>query len=538
MKLLIFFVSAPLFANVFCAKYSSHESRRTLVHQGWVKRQVRSLLSERVSPRYFVEHELVSPERLTEICHPHRDVVARELAARRVEIPPSDSEVEGRDEVFTLIENGPPENRIDLVFMGDGYLESEKGKFLADMKRLTAELFEGKTFSSYLPIFNVYAVFRASGESGIGKNDTPKNTAYRLYRLGNTLRAIYVGNAGAAHDSCSKAPGCDYPILIANDRYYGGLGGEFSVSTSSPTSGMVVLRHELGHSVGDIGEEYDGGGYFGANHASSLSTLGWKHWATGPIQAEPSTSREISWPWVNLSSGPFLATFISDGLWQVVNIQISVSGAQTNRDFLLSMDGKALPFQSPGHEDRDFHSFTLVGFSAGQHELRFEEGIHDGDNWVSSISVHEFKEGYHFDPNYIGAYPLFTGTRVPGYRPTHDTCLMRNMKSDRFCPVCQENNWIKFFRSIKMIDSITVTPSGQRAIVRVDTQKLGQFSKGNGKVKFRWFKGGVEEVSLQGLSQVTIFDLNARWEVEASYETPEVRKDPAGVLKSRQIIVF
>ena len=68
------------------------------------------------------------------------------------------------------------------------------------------ELFAGDTLRSYLPIFNVHAVFRASAESGIGKNDRPKNTAYRLYREGNTLRAIFPGDSSAAHDSCSQAP--------------------------------------------------------------------------------------------------------------------------------------------------------------------------------------------------------------------------------------------------------------------------------------------------------------------------------------------
>lgn len=42
------------------------------------------------------------------------------------------------------------------------------------MKRLHQEMFEGVTFRSFLPLFNVWAVFRASVESGIGKNSRPK----------------------------------------------------------------------------------------------------------------------------------------------------------------------------------------------------------------------------------------------------------------------------------------------------------------------------------------------------------------------------
>ncbi len=564
MKLFIGFLFAQsVFGSVYCAKYSQSGDVRLLIETGWRNRiQKAAGLSERVSPRFFVEGEPVSDERLTELCAPERSAVENALSARQVrEVNPNTDDAasaEGRDEVFTIVQNGPSKNRIDLVFMGDGYLETEKEKFLSDMKRLTHELFGGKTFASYLPIFNVYAVFRASNVSGIGKNDTPKDTAYKLYRLGNTLRAIYVGNPMAAHNSCGKAPGCDYPILIANDPYYGGLGGEFSVSTSSATSGMVVLRHELGHSVGDIGEEYDGGGYFGANHASSIGTLGWKHWLTGTAKAEPSQARDISWPWVNLSAGPFSSTFSSNGLWNVIGIQLSVSGAQTDADIAISLDGTALPFHSPGHGDRDFHSFTLNhGFTSGSHELKFWEGVSDGDNWVSNITVHEYRSDYHFDPGYIGAYPLFAGTRREGFRPTHDTCLMRNMKSESFCPVCQENNWIKFFGSIEMIDGIQVTPDVQAAslsgrglsgaIVKVTTQPLGQFVRASGQasspkpvghVAVRWFKNGAAAQALNDKTQAHIDDTQARWEVEVSYETPEVRKDPLGQLKTKRTITF
>jgi len=72
------------------------------------------------------------------------------------------------------------------------------------------------------------------------------------------LRAIYVGDASAARSAC-RATGpnaCNFPTIIGNDPYYGGLGGEFAVSTSSPTSGTVVLRHEFGHNFGNVGEEY------------------------------------------------------------------------------------------------------------------------------------------------------------------------------------------------------------------------------------------------------------------------------------------
>ena len=54
--------------------------------------------------------------------------------------------------------------------------------------------------------------------------------------------------------------------------------------TSSFLNGPLVLRHELGHSIIDVGEEYDGGfAYFGVNAAEDLSErLPWEHWLTNP----------------------------------------------------------------------------------------------------------------------------------------------------------------------------------------------------------------------------------------------------------------
>merc|ERR1712185_522878 len=60
----------------------------------------------------------------------------------------------------------------------------------------------------------------------------------------------------------------EYIVLLAHDKFYGGLGDEIAIVSSSPTSGRIGFRHELGHNFADIGEEYDGGqDYSGGNFA-------------------------------------------------------------------------------------------------------------------------------------------------------------------------------------------------------------------------------------------------------------------------------
>jgi len=50
----------------------------------------------------------------------------------------------------------------------------------------------------------------------------------------------------------------EYGLMIGNDGLYGGLGGDFTVITASEINGPLVLRHELGHSLIEEGDEYDG----------------------------------------------------------------------------------------------------------------------------------------------------------------------------------------------------------------------------------------------------------------------------------------
>lgn len=151
-------------------------------------------------------------------------------------------------EIQRLINGGNQLNRIDVVFMGDGYTAAEHGQFFDDMRRLTVDMFNGETFKSYLPVFNIWAIYVESVDSGIGYNGA-RNTPFRLYRQAGQLRGIYTGNAAYARQICQLTgpSGCDYPSLIGNDNYYGGLGGEFVISTKSERTGTVVLRHEMGH---------------------------------------------------------------------------------------------------------------------------------------------------------------------------------------------------------------------------------------------------------------------------------------------------
>ena len=86
--------------------------------------------------------------------------------------------------VRKVIDTGDASNRIDVVFMGDGYTLTQKDMFFSDIDRLVKDMWSSTTFAPVIPLFNVWAVFVPSRDQGIGSNGKPKDTAFGLYRDG------------------------------------------------------------------------------------------------------------------------------------------------------------------------------------------------------------------------------------------------------------------------------------------------------------------------------------------------------------------
>ena len=534
--------------RVYKAKYLETPSgKRELIFKGFVEANPQFLnqaLKEISYPQMIIEDAPVAPEMIFEIYGRSPAEVQNQLERLNVFKPTfPEAQLDANEEVVTLIQNGPSNNRIDLVFMGDGYTVGEKDKFFSDVQMLVRDIFEGPTYKSYLPIFNIHAVFRASNQSGIGVNNTPKDTAYGLYREGNTLRAIFPTKTWGIRESCARAPGCDFPVIVANDPFYGGLGGEVAITTSSPQSGAVVLRHELGHNFGRVGEEYDGYSFFGANYSPSVSGIKWTQWLSGPVRAEPAVARLLVWPWQNLSSGPYAIRFQSDGRYPFNQIRISASGNAEEGSIRAAVDGMELPLKSPGNKDRTFQDFSFdKGLSIGNHDLKFWEEIHDGDNWVSSVHIHEYAYDFHFDDNYISAYPVFSSVgNQAGFRPTNEGCLMRDMNHATFCPICQENNWLNFFALINTVDGVDIKTDASIANVVLKIPLLGQFRSGTKidgeQLGIAWFRNGQRMGTLDGKSdwQLPIEEARGNWKVRVTFQTPEVRKDNSKLLEGEDI---
>lgn len=492
----------------------------------------------RTTPYSMDCHDAPSAETYVERFVSESSLSEAEQAKHSERLFKSRPEWEG-SEVRTLISQGPSDNRIDLTIVGDGYTEEQKARFFSDARRLTDDMFVGQTFESYLPLFNVHAVFVPSNESGLTDTER-KDTALGLYRAPQgSKRGVMPGNRWAIEKSLRLAPDTDYPILVANDDFYGGLGGRYAITTRSHNSGTMVLRHELGHNFGNVGEEYDGGQvYRGANHSGSKN-FPWQHWIEGEGKAHSAQSLATGYPWKNLNEGPISLDFQvpegdENGPMQI-GIDVSSVGWEGEQDVEILIDGKPQKYEGVYTEDRSFFRLKdAQSLPAGKHKMTIREKNTDGNNVVAAVRINAYPADYDFTPDKIAGYPTFNhrGQHV-GYRPTHQSCLMRDMRSTKFCSVDQENMWHKFLNRVDLIDSVEKTPihdkdGNESNIVSVETPEL----KG---LDIRWFtdqtdeEGNVKEVEMEHLRGDKMWlaqegEDAGNYRVEVRFTTDEVRK--------------
>jgi len=162
--------------------------------------------------------------------------------------------------VWTLWESGPPDTKVDLLLVGDGYTDSEMAKFQADAKRLVDRMFALEPYRSRRGDFNVRGIALPCAESGIHNPRTGETRRTRVgaeYNVFDSERyALALDNRGW-RDLASAAPYDAVEVLI-NNRYYGGGGifNDHAAVAVDSGSADYVFAHEFGHHFAGLGDEY------------------------------------------------------------------------------------------------------------------------------------------------------------------------------------------------------------------------------------------------------------------------------------------
>ena len=161
--------------------------------------------------------------------------------------------------VSTIVDNGPSNNRIDLVMLGDGYTESELGAYAAQVNNVIAAFFSQEPLRSYRQFFNVHRVDVISNESGV---DEPEAGIFRdtsldmAYDCGGIARLLCV-NTNKATNAAALARDVDLIMVLANSDRYGGAGYPSILTVAGRNETAVEIAiHEAGHSIANLGDEY------------------------------------------------------------------------------------------------------------------------------------------------------------------------------------------------------------------------------------------------------------------------------------------
>lgn len=164
------------------------------------------------------------------------------------------------DEVFEIKKSGPPAERVDLVFLAEGYRTEEKEKFIGDARKFTGYLFEVEPYRSNQEKFNVYAVFRPSAESG---TDEPRQKAYKNTVLKSSFNALdldryLLTEEGFLLREMAAAAPYDAIVILVNSKRYGGGGiyNDYCITTVDNPGSKSVFLHEFGHSFAGLADEY------------------------------------------------------------------------------------------------------------------------------------------------------------------------------------------------------------------------------------------------------------------------------------------
>ena len=177
------------------------------------------------------------------------------------------------------------------------------------------ELFETEPFGRYEDVIAIHRVDVVSSESGVDNDPVEgidRDTELDMqYWCGGTERALCV-NIGKAYSYAQNAPDVDQVVALANSSKYGGAAYPSSnISTSSADTYIFtpdIVKHELGHALGNLADEYSTGGPTdwpgGEPSAQNVSTLDadsmraqgakWADWLGSSRRASRTYEGELS----------------------------------------------------------------------------------------------------------------------------------------------------------------------------------------------------------------------------------------------------
>ena len=155
---------------------------------------------------------------------------------------------------------GDSKDKIDIVFIPEGYTRNQMKQFRKDCIESMESIFRHKPFDLLKDKFNFIAVEFPSKHSGVS---IPKNKDWKNTAVGSHFDTFYseryltTSNIKKLYDILDGIP-CESIIILANTDEYGGGGiyNNYMLSASRGPAYKSVIVHEFGHSFAGLADEY------------------------------------------------------------------------------------------------------------------------------------------------------------------------------------------------------------------------------------------------------------------------------------------
>lgn len=204
-------------------------------------------------PKNPVLLELYSRDRTTQL----NKVYSHEITPDDYFIKTGDSP---RYKSYMIHNSGNPVEKVDVVFLPDGFTKDEMGSFLDAAKSFSEALLDTDPFDAYEDQFNIWVVESPSKESGTdlpGKdvwNETILNTSFYTF---DSERYLMTYDIKSVRDVASNAP-YDLIIILVNSEKYGGGGvyNYYGTFSAFNRQSIGVFIHEFGHNFTWLADEY------------------------------------------------------------------------------------------------------------------------------------------------------------------------------------------------------------------------------------------------------------------------------------------
>ena len=170
--------------------------------------------------------------------------------------------------VHVIHKTGNDKENFVIVIMGDGYTAQQQDQFVKDATQKAQGMLTWSPYKEYSDRINIYAIQTVSNETGISEyGGKSVDTYFHLWLFG---KAIGFSNGGdqKAKDlreemekkylDAGASVGTIHILSNTNGDFGASINSLFSFSTNSEdNSSGTAMTHEVSHSIGGLGDEYE-----------------------------------------------------------------------------------------------------------------------------------------------------------------------------------------------------------------------------------------------------------------------------------------